>query len=322
MTSECFDRLVKISIGRNFQIFEPYVIPFKYLFKIVKMNIMYSASTFDLNIRRAANYQGNEDILVFDFDNGFPKHYWDIFMPYVGFAAPTKSHLKDKGDGKGPLERYRVILLLESSMRVTKYQHKRIYKNIINELNIDADRSCTDAARFFYGSNNPNSELIFFRNEKYFNWRKYDYDGFKYISLKQQTYVDIEPYKNLDLSFIENMEQSKRYECPICAMEGLDPRKHHLGFEKTQNIITCFYDENHSKILREIYYNNKHEKLNEVVEMGKPRCKEEDIPVILRNPKPTGYNESVRLKYDAALTELEKSKTSISTKKLFPRFIN
>ena len=307
--TNCYDKPVKISIGRNFQTFEPYVIPFNYLFKIVKMKSMYSASTFDMNIRKAINYQGNEDIIVLDFDNGFPKHYWDIFMPYVGFAAPTKSHLIDKGDGKGALERYRVILLLESSMNITRQQHKRIYKNIIRELNIDADRSCTDAARFFYGSNRPETELIFFRNEKYFNWRKFDYDGFKFVPMSSQTYIDIEPYKHLDLSYIDGLEQSKRYECPICAMNNLDPRRHHLGFEKTQHIITCFFDEDHSKILRTIYYNSKRDKMKEVLEMGKPRCKDEDIPIIVRNPHPTGYNDTVLLKYNAALDALEKSKT-------------
>ena len=302
-----YDTPISISVApsNSFVDFYPKTIAFKEMAVLVHTPLKYCATTFRDNRRKASNFSGKSNIIILDFDEGFPDEYWDIFDKYVGIIAPTKSHMKDKHGLICP--RYRVILLLKTPMITNYYRHKQIYKHIIKDLGVKADGACVDASRFYYGSPENKHLTRFLKGTELFDWTKYDYEDFRYVDFKAPVDIDITPYKHLDLSYLDTLNQSKRYECPICAMNGDDPRKHHLGFEKERKIVTCFYDDEHSIILRKLYYNKNKEQMEEEANMGKERCQISDIPVATRYPHPTNYADDTLAKYDAALSVLEKS---------------
>lgn len=302
-----YDTLITVSTARadDFVNFYPQTIMFKQMVDIVHAPCKYSAATFKDNRRRMSNFNGRADIIILDFDEGFPDEYFDIFDKYVGIIAPTRSHMKDK---KGLIcPRYRVILLLKTPLIAKPSAYKRVYKHIISDLKVKADYACVDASRFYFGSEDNKHLTRFLKGKELFDWTSYDYDDFQYVSLTKPKYIDIEPYKDIDVSFIDDLNPSKRYECPICALTNEDKNKHHLGFEKDKQIITCFYNEEHSQILRKLYYNQYNKNNSEEEELGKERCTVDMIPVVTRYPKPTNYSDNLLLMYDKALDELEKA---------------
>lgn len=302
-----YDTPITISLApeKSFVDFYPQTITFKEMARIVHTPMKYCATTFKDNRRKASNFSGRSDIIILDFDEGFPEEYWGIFDKYVGLIAPTKSHMKEKNGLTCP--RYRVVLLLKTPMLVDFYQHKRIYKHIIKDLKVQADMACVDASRFYYGSPENSHLTRYLNGTELFDWTQFDYEDFRYVSLTAPKFVDITPYKGIDLSYVDDLNPSKRYQCPICAMDGLDIKKHHMGFEKDKRILTCFYDDDHSAILRRLYYNKNKDQFEKEDSMGKPKCLEEHIPITIRNPKPTNYADNTLAKYDAALDVLEKS---------------
>jgi DNA polymerase-1 len=300
-----------ISISSNdFSVFEPVTTNLDNLIDIMHSSLYYSAGTFKDNKRGASNWITNSQrVIILDFDEGFTDREFQIFDQYIGVICPTRSHMKDKHGLIAP--RYRVVLMLDKPLSVNSIMYKNIHKNMYKQLNVPADESCADAARFYFG--NPDNKHIARRlkGNKLFSWEEFNYTDLQCVSFNKADYkpIDVSKYSYIDIGGLLHLNPSSRYQCPICAVEGIDPRKHHLGFEKGKQIVSCFFDDEHSRILRKLYYNyiNGISPEMEKTEMGKPRCTEQDIPVIVRNPKPTNYNQHYIDGMSYALDSLEKS---------------
>ena len=304
-----YDKNIRISLGKDFSKFVPITVKFSEIPNIVcSPNVLYSPTQYANNERKAANFLGFTDILIFDFDEGWTKEKDDFFNNFIGYKVPTKSHMKEKN---GLIcERYRIILLLDKSINLNYREYKRLYKHIIKDLKLESDTSCVDACRFYYSSEQPINNCIKFEGNQYFNWEKYNYPDLKFAKLiNEENEIDVSAFEGLDLSYLSNLNPSKRYPCPICRLEGFDQKGHHLGFNKDENYPTCFFDEDHSKILRRLYnkykYSNTKNRIEEISNMVREKCTPDLIKLGQRNPKPTNYNSDLLTLYDKSLDVIE-----------------
>ena len=246
-----------MSVSENLTIFKAVKLPFKTILKVAcTTGIQYCASTFKEEKRDYAHWVPGAQIIVIDFDDGLNEFTKSWLKEQFGFLVPTRNYMKEK-HGK-VCERYRAILLADSPMNVTSGEFVRIYQNLLKDNNLPADTACTDVSRLYYGFGSAETtKYIQVLQGKPLDWKKYNYvDSMEMIGMPStKKVVDISEYETkVDLSDVPNMNHSKRYECPICALEGLDPNKHHLGFSPEKDLLTCFYDkEGHSPILRALY---------------------------------------------------------------------
>lgn len=303
-----YDKLVRLSIGKDFSNFYPYTLKFSQLPSLLcSPNIMYSPTQYNENKRKSANYKGFADFLVLDFDDGWTQEQEDLFNNFIGYKVPTKSHLKEKNGIV--CERYRILLLLEKPVQLSYKEYKSMYRHIMRDLDLNSDKSCVDACRFYYSAQQDVNNCIKLKGVNYFPWEKYVYQDFKFAGLGSDTHVDINAYKDIDVSIFDTMHHSKRYPCPICQREGFDQKGHHLGFNKDEDYPTCFFDETHSKILRRLYHNYKYktveDKIKEIDEMVKERCTPDLIKVGKYDPKPTNYSDDLLKVYDKMLDIIE-----------------
>ena len=252
-----WDTPIVISVSTNMTMFKAAKLPFKNILKVAATSgVMYSVSTFKDEKRDAAHWNNGAQVLVIDFDEGLTDFAKSWLNEQFGFLVPTRNYMKEK---HGLVcERYRALLLLETPLNVSEKEFVNIHKNILRENNLPADASCTDVSRLYYSFGTPDTmKHIKILSGKPLNWSKYNYeDTMQMIGLPSpRKVVDISKYETkVDLRGIQELNKSKRYECPICALEGLDPHKHHLGFSQEKELITCFYDkEGHSPILRALY---------------------------------------------------------------------
>lgn len=304
-----YDKNIRISLGKDFSKFIPTTVKFSEMPNIVcSPNVLYSPTQYANNERRAINFLGFTDILIFDFDEGWTKEKDDFFNNFIGYKVPTKSHMKEKNSLI--CERYRIILLLDKSINLNYREYKRLYKHIIKDLKLESDTSCVDACRFYYSAEQPINNCIKLKGNQYFNWEKYNYPDLKFAKLTtEENEIDTSAFEGLDLSYLANLNPSKRYPCPICRLEGFDQKGHHLGFNKDENYPTCFFDEDHSKILRRLYnkykYGNTKNKIEEISNMVREKCTPDLIKLGQRNPKPTNYNSDLLTLYDKSLDIIE-----------------
>ena len=176
-----FNPIVKISIGskagtpatqqQNFQLFD---ISDEFWIKLpnITRDMSYSAIEF-LNNTRKSEFFLQAHLIILDFDDGMTiNEAKELFTPYFGMIATTKSHQLSEKNGK-PIEakdKFRVILLLKEPITDPK-EFKVVMTNLITKFG--ADQACKDLARFYFP--NPTQQ----------HWW-----------LKGGTYFDIVPYKN------------------------------------------------------------------------------------------------------------------------------
>lgn len=306
---DAYTRQVRLSLGKDFSEFIPVSIQFNQLPALMcSPNVLYSPAQFKDNRRRAANFLGFADFLCLDFDEGWSQELASFFNQFIGYLVPTRHNMLEKN---GIIcERYRVVLLLNTQINLSYKEHKRLYKHIIRDLKLPADTSCVDACRFYFSAEQPVSNCIQLAGTQYFPWEKYNYRDLQYASLdinKEQ--IDVSKYKNIDVSYFANLHHSKRYPCPLCQLEGLDQKGHHLGFNKDDDYPSCFYDESHSKILRKLYkqykYGEIENNIEEINDMVREKCTPDLIKTAKYDPKPTNYNSSLHDFYDKALDLIE-----------------
>ena len=257
MSSLNWDTPILMSVSTNMTYFKSVKLPFKNILKVAcTTGVQYCASTFKDEKRDLDHWRNGAQIIVIDFDEGLNEYTKSWLEQQLGFLVPTRSHLKEK---RGKIcERYRAILLAAQPMNVSAAEFVRIYQNLLKDNNLPADTSCTDVSRLYYGFGDPKFyKDIKVLKGKPLDWTKYNYkDTVEMLGLPStKKVIDISEYETkIDLSNVPSMNHSKRYECPICALEGLDPHKHHLGFSPEKDLLTCFYDkEGHSPILRALY---------------------------------------------------------------------
>lgn len=281
---DAYTRQVRLSLGKDFSEFIPVSIQFNQLPALMcSPNVLYSPAQFKDNRRRAANFLGFADFLCLDFDEGWSQELASFFNQFIGYLVPTRHNMLEKN---GIIcERYRVVLLLNTQINLSYKEHKRLYKHIIRDLKLPADTSCVDACRFYFSAEQPVSNCIQLAGTQYFPWEKYNYRDLQYASLdinKEQ--IDVSKYKNIDVSYFANLHHSKRYPCPLCQLEGLDQKGHHLGYDAEQNCVSCFYDEDHSKILRALLRQQQQssmmseiEKIHALVQSAESKKEKEEL---------------------------------------------
>lgn len=274
-TSNPLSREVRVSIGNavNFVKYKPVTMPFNQILKLVtNPNKTYSFSWYRNNYRALRNVIPGVDVIALDFDN-CPKVLEIIeekFDKYYGFIAPTRSYMKNKGGICVP--RYRVILLLQYTLFMEPRNYSQAYANMVDDLQLDCASICgeskcleklnyacdvavKDPTRLFYGAEADPTLIRPLRGGEYLPFDSFDYarpaptSDLEYLTNLK---VDINQYRNIDMSQYENLNPSLRYECPICAMADDDPNKHHLGLSADGKYITCFFNEEHSHILRKL----------------------------------------------------------------------
>lgn len=304
-----YNKLVRLSLGTDFSNFYPHTIQFNQLPQLMcSPNVLYSPTQYVENKRKSANYKGFADFIVLDFDEGWTEQLEELFNKWIGYKVPTKSHMKEKNGVV--CERYRVVLLVDKPIQLNYQEYKRMYKHIMRDLKLTADKSCVDACRFYYSAQQDISNCIQLKGIQYFPWQDYVYQDFQFAGLNENQSIDVSNYKDIDVSIFENMQHSKRYPCPICQREGFDQKGHHLGFNKDEDYPTCFFDEQHSKILRKLYNQYKHgtietemEKINDMV---RAKCTPDLILTGRYDPHPTNYSDKLLDLYDTMLDALEK----------------
>lgn len=106
----------------------------------------YSLGTFEGNKRKNEHFKSAEWIGL-DFDNGLSlSEAQEFFKDYTHIIGTTRNHLKDKNGIIA--ERFRVLLKLSEPITDEK-DYKATVIKLMNEYP-DADRSCSDSARYFY----------------------------------------------------------------------------------------------------------------------------------------------------------------------------
>jgi hypothetical protein len=131
--------------------------------KMVMSGYAYSAGKFKDNHRKNDNWEGCEDVLILDIDDGCTiKQAMEIFKKYRHFIITSRSHLKDKNGLV--CERFRIFLQLENTINdiVTR---DAFIKDVMN-VYCFVDGSCKDRGRFFYAS--PDNAEVFYTEGKLF----------------------------------------------------------------------------------------------------------------------------------------------------------
>ena len=109
-------------------------------------------ATFVDGHRSQSNIESIE-FVCFDFDDGKVTsdkiHNQLVSAKLNHVIVGSKNHLKDKGDGKGIIERFHVFIPLDSPINSIPL-YKEMAKALPMIHNWSVDRSCSDASRYFY----------------------------------------------------------------------------------------------------------------------------------------------------------------------------
>ncbi len=113
------------------------------------------ACELDDGIRLDDSANGRIQFLALDFDDGSPTYEEALkeFDKYTYFAYTTRNHQKEKNEKV--CDRFRIILLLERELELTKDKYQSMYKRIQQILAPTSDKSCSNISRMFF--NSPNS---------------------------------------------------------------------------------------------------------------------------------------------------------------------
>jgi hypothetical protein len=275
--------------------FDPYEIKFFDLPTILTLPLlMYAPAQFNESKRRTINFKGFTDFIVLDFDDGWDDAHEKLFNQWIGIKIPTKSHMKLKN---GIIcERYRILLLLEKTIFIDSKNYKIAYRHIMRDLRIKSDTSCVDSSRFYYSAPQDISCAKILQGNKYFPFEQFIYQDLSYASLDMTGKgIDIEKYKGINFDFLDLESNKLHYPCPICRQQGYDWKGHHLRFDRDKELLTCFFDEEHTKILRKVY---RYKKYGEIVGKydGEEKPNMENLQKII---KQQNFEETERLKVNA-----------------------
>lgn len=116
-----------------------------------KDGVCYSAHTFKDGHRNNDNAIEGFELLMLDVDSGTPLDIARLLLDnYTYLIATTKSHNKEK---KGVVcDRYRIILPMKNRLELSKEQYTKFMTNLMEDMPIELDPACKDAARFYYGA--------------------------------------------------------------------------------------------------------------------------------------------------------------------------
>lgn len=120
----------------------------------------FAPGVFRDNVKRQANLESIE-LLAFDFDTG--KHSSDAVHRQLSSVShlilASKNHLKDKGDGKGSIERFHVFIPTDKPIHEVDF-YKYVSKKFASLSRWNVDNTCLEPARYFY----KHSQVLFFED--------------------------------------------------------------------------------------------------------------------------------------------------------------
>lgn len=123
---------------------------------ILAVNFDIAPAVFKENIRRKANLQST-DWLIYDFDDGTPSarihqilggdnyRQWKLNHLLVG----SKNHLRDKGDGRGAIERFHIFIPLRTPITDAEF-YSFLWIEFVRLLlsGLNPDPACKDVTRY------------------------------------------------------------------------------------------------------------------------------------------------------------------------------
>jgi len=112
--------------------------------------------------RKADNFIEGQNLIVFDIDDGMKiTEAQELLSAFTYLIYTTKSHQKEKhGEMQG--DRFRIVIPVKNMFYVSPEQHKQMYANIEELLNITSNDTATrNVSRLFY----TNSEAEVYKNE-------------------------------------------------------------------------------------------------------------------------------------------------------------
>ena len=116
----------------------------------VMVNHHIAVGIYTDNIKRCKNLIST-DLLIFDFDDGtqsVEEATADI-KEYDYILVGSKNHLKDKGDGKGIIPRFHLIIKLKESIVDSEF-YGWLASEIATKLKFKNDHNVKDSARYLY----------------------------------------------------------------------------------------------------------------------------------------------------------------------------
>jgi hypothetical protein len=103
--------------------------------------------------RSSSYFKPGENMVVFDFDEGITIQEVEMLLEnYVYILYTTSSHTEEQ-------HKFRVVLPTKTTFYVEPEQHKELYNNLAEMLDIKIyDLSCTNAGRMFFTQNGKRKE--------------------------------------------------------------------------------------------------------------------------------------------------------------------
>lgn len=137
---------------------------------ISQANIHYSATEWKDGYRKGDNYIGNEDLIIFDIDDGMSlKTARQYFSQFNALIVTTKSHQKNKNGIV--CDRFRVLIPYENPLVNVPKEYIRDIKKLIY-AEFKADEQTSNLASKFRGAS-MDAEYYFLGGEENFKWEKY-----------------------------------------------------------------------------------------------------------------------------------------------------
>jgi hypothetical protein len=117
----------------------------------------FTTAHFEDEYRSKKNFIEGQNLIAFDIDAGMTiQQAQDIFENYTYLIYTTKSHMKDKGE-QGIQERFRIIIPTKTIYYVTEDQHKRMYENLAESLDVHNDTQTKNVSRLWF--TNPEANI-------------------------------------------------------------------------------------------------------------------------------------------------------------------
>ena len=140
--------------------FEPHTIGWETLKKLVVSSKKDSFTTahFEDSYRKKDNFIQGQNLIALDIDSELSlERAKEIFKPYTYLIYTTKSHRKEKGE-QGIEDRFRIVIPTKTTYYVTEDQHKRLYENLADALDVHNDTQTKNVSRLWF--TNPEAEIF------------------------------------------------------------------------------------------------------------------------------------------------------------------
>jgi len=125
----------------------------------------YSVGLYSNGHRHRDNLVGMSELLMYDFDDGYPIDECIAFFESVSitaFFATSRNHQKVKSETKPACDRYRLFIPFNQSIALPFGEYQSFYMYIATLLGLDElnDHSTQDPVRFFFPNPEQQTHLV------------------------------------------------------------------------------------------------------------------------------------------------------------------